>query len=119
MDRDRTETLGFPIAQRAARERAAAWPWHTVLVIVLAALVAGLCLLYIWQGTTLLELTAQREGLKASLTSAQEVNRYLEFQIDQAFSLDRVSRIARQQLGMVEPSDIRYVPVPPPAGSEH
>ena len=118
MDRQRTETLSFPIARREAREGTAVWPRHTLVVIALATLIAGLCLLYIWQGTTLLELTAQREGLKTSLASAQEVNRYLEFQIDQAFSLERVSRIARQQLGMVEPSDIRYVSVPPTTGSE-
>ena len=118
MDRERTEHLTLPIARRAAREHATVWPRNTLVVIVFATLVAGLCRLYVWQGTTLLELTAQREGLKSSLASAQEVNRYLEFQIDQAFSLERVSRIARRELGMVDPSDVRYVPLPAP-GSEH
>ncbi len=119
MDRERIEFLNIPTARRAAREGVAAWPRHTAVIILLATLIAGLCFLYVWQGTALLELTAQKESLKATLASAQEADRYLEFQIDQAFSLERVSRIARQQLGMVEPSDIRYVPVPPPPSSEH
>jgi cell division protein FtsL len=118
MNRERTETLSLPIAKHSTREHASMWGRPTVIVIAIATLIAALCFLYVWQGTALLELTAHKESLKASLASAQEVNRYLEFQIDQAFSLERVSRIARQQLGMVEPSDIRYVPVPPPAKSE-
>lgn len=119
MDRERSESLGLPIAQRATRARTAAWNRPAVIVIAFATLIAGLCFFYVWQGTALLDLTARKQSLKTSLASAQEVNRYLQFQIDQAFSLERVSRIARQQLGMVEPSDIRYVPVPPPAKSEH
>ena len=46
-----------------------------------------------------------------SLASVEGVNRVLEFQIEQAFSLERVARIARERLGMVEPTVVHYVPL--------
>jgi len=89
-----------------------AWPKETGAWLFVAAGVAGLCLLYVWQSAQILDLTAKRESAKEKLTSTEEVNRWLEFQIGEAFSLDRVSQIARTQLHMVEPTTVRYVTVP-------
>jgi len=75
-------------------------------------LVVGLCFLYVFQGTALRDLTAQSELAREALVGVEEVNRTLEFRIEQTFSLERISRIARGRLGMVEPSIIRYVPLP-------
>jgi hypothetical protein len=86
----------------------------SIVVALLAAItIAGLCLFYVWQGTTIRDLTAQRESTRATLTSIQEVNRWLDFEIEKAFSLERVSRLARAKLHMVEPTDIRYVRLVP------
>ena len=106
-------TISHPIGQtrRRVRTEATTWPHATIFVLLAAMVLAGFCLLYLWQGTTILDLTAQREGMRVMLTSTEEVNRYLEFQIGQAFSLERVSRIAHEVLHMVEPSNIRYVPI--------
>jgi len=79
--------------------------------LLVASVIAGLCFLYVWQGTRLHELTAQREGARERLAKIEGVNRELEFQIEQAFSLERVARIARTQLGMIEPTVVRYVPL--------
>jgi len=84
-----------------------------VAALLVAIAIAGLCLFYLWQGTTILDLTAQRESTRATLTSIQEVNRWLEFEIEKAFSLERVSRLARDRLHMVEPTNIRYVRLAP------
>ncbi len=89
-----------------------AWPKESGSWLLVAAGVAGLCLLYLWQSALILDLTAKRESAREELTSTEEVNRWLEFQIGEAFSLDRVSQIARTQLHMVEPSNVRYVTVP-------
>ncbi|MEA3356570.1 MAG: hypothetical protein U9Q23_04450 [Candidatus Bipolaricaulota bacterium] len=78
-------------------------------VILIATVVALLCLLYLWQGARIRELTAQVEGIREESVAIGEVNRWLEFQIGKAFSLERVARIARDRLGMVEPTDIHYV----------
>lgn len=43
----------------------------------------------------------------------EEVNRWLEFKIGEAFSLKRVSHLAREELRMSEPTAIRYVHVVP------
>lgn len=83
---------------------------HTLVVIVGAGLLfAGLCFFYLWQGTTLLDLTAQCAGAQGRLTGIEETNVWLELKIGEAFSLERVTRIAREQLGMIEPMTIRYV----------
>ena len=76
-------------------------------------IIAAACFLYVWQGTRILALTAQRESMKQTITSIEEVNNWLDFQIGQAFSLERVSRIAREQLHMSEPTDVRYVHIDP------
>lgn len=79
---------------------------------VAAGLTAGLCFVYIWQSTRIRELTAQRASAAAQLVEIEELNRELQFQIEQAFSLERVARIARGQLGMIEPDVVRYVRLP-------
>lgn len=99
--------LGRSLPRSVAQTKVLTWPMS--IVAALLAAVAGLCLFYLWQGTTILDLTAQRESTRATLTSIQEVNRWLEFEIEKAFSLERVSRLARDRLHMVEPTNIRYV----------
>ena len=79
-------------------------------------LVLGLCLLYVIQSTALRDLTAQLALADEELVRVEEVNRTLEFRIGQTFSLERISRIARENLGMVEPTVVRYVPLPAPDG---
>lgn len=117
MERQRIGTISYPIGQtrRRVRTEASTWPHTTILVLLVALIIAGLSLLYLWQGTMIRDLTAQRESAQATLTSTEEVNRWLEFKIDQVFSLARVSRIAREELHMVEPSTIHYVQIDPPA----
>ena len=83
----------------------------TVAFLLLAGLVAGLCLLHVWQTTRISELTASKQSAADLLADIEGVNRALEFQIEQAFSLERVARIAREQLGMIEPTVVHYVPV--------
>ena len=80
--------------------------------VLVALLATGLLLFYLWQGTTIRDLHAQRAAAREALTMTQEVNRTLEFEIGQAFSLDRISALAKS-MGMVPPSQIRYVPLPP------
>jgi predicted transcriptional regulator YheO len=66
----------------------------------------------VWQGNRLQELTAAFEEASSELESVQEVNRILDVRIDEAFSLERIARLARERLGMSEPTVIRYVRKP-------
>lgn len=102
----------YPLPRVREEPRTASFPRVAVLIVAAAVLVSGLCLLYLWQGTAILSLTAERESARAALTSIQEVNRYLEFKVDRAFSLSRVERIARDELHMEDPKIVRYVEIP-------
>ncbi|MEA3239697.1 MAG: hypothetical protein U9Q94_08005 [Candidatus Bipolaricaulota bacterium] len=115
MERQRATTIGYPLHRpyNPSRVRTVTWPRTTLAVICGAVIIAAACFLYVWQGTRILALTAQRESMKQTITSIEEVNSWLDFQIGQAFSLERVSRIAREQLHMSEPTDVRYVHIPP------
>ena len=80
--------------------------------ILLAGAIAGLSFLYLWQGNRIQELTATCEEAREALEAEHEINRILEVRIDEAFSLERVAHIARNQLSMSEPTIVRYVPIP-------
>ena len=79
--------------------------------LAVAGFVAGLCFLHLWQTIRINELTASSQSAADLLADIEGVNRVLEFQIEQAFSLERIARIARGQLGMIQPAVIHYVPV--------
>ena len=83
--------------------------------ILSAGAIAALCFLYVWQENRLQELTAATEEARIRLESEREINRILNVRIEEAFSLERIARIARDQLGMSEPSVIRYVPYSSPS----
>jgi hypothetical protein len=80
--------------------------------ILLAGAISGLCFLYLWQGNRIQELTAASEEARERLEAEQGINRILGVRIDEAFSLERIARIARERLGMSEPTLIRYVSKP-------
>jgi cell division protein FtsL len=83
-----------------------------VLVVVASLIIGGPSFLYVWQGAKLQQLTAEREAARAELTQLEEINHSLELQIEEGFSLQRLSRYAIGQLGMAPPTEVRYVHVP-------
>ena len=87
-----------------------------IALVGVTILVLGLSFLYLQQSTSLRDLTARCANAKEEVVRVEEVNRTLEFRIGQAFSLERVAKIARERLGMVEPTVIRYVPIPASSG---
>ena len=83
-----------------------------VLVVVASLVIGGPSFLYVWQGAKLQQLTAEREAARAELTQIEEINHSLELQIEEGFSLQRLSRYAIGQLGMAPPTEVRYVHIP-------
>jgi len=80
--------------------------------ITLAGVIAGLSFFYVWQTNRIQELTAASEDARIDLEAEQEINHIFSARIDEAFSLERVARIAREQLNMSEPTIIHYVLYP-------
>ncbi len=81
------------------------------LFLLASVLLAGLCFLHLWQTTRIHELTAATQQANDQLAGIEGVNRVLEARIEEAFSLTRIARIARDRLGMVEPKVEHYVPL--------
>jgi len=110
--RSGSRSLVHPSSRSRRLSRTQAISIGTVAFFLVAGLVTGLCFLHLWQTTRITELTALRQSAADLLADTEGVNRVLEFQIEQAFSLERVARIAREQLGMIEPTVVHYVPLP-------
>jgi len=109
----RPRTRGAFSRRRGRGRRFSFAPSPDLVLVVLASLViGGPSFLYVWQGAKLQQLTAEREAARAELTQLEEINHSLELQIEEGFSLQRLSRYAIGQLGMAPPTEVRYVHVP-------
>ncbi len=75
-------------------------------LISLGVIVAGLVLLYLWQGAILASLRSQRASALLSLQDLERTRLHLEYQVEQAYSLDALADKARK-LGMVPFDDKR------------
>ncbi len=109
--RSGSRSLVHPSNRSRRLSRTEAASIGTAVFLLVAGFVAGLCFLHLWQTTRINELTASRQSASDLLADIEGVNRALEFRIEQAFSLERIARIAREQLGMIEPTVVHYVPV--------
>jgi len=101
-----------PSGRARSRSRVRAVSIGTLAFFLAAGIVSGLCVLHLWQTTRIQELTASTRSASERLADVEGVNRALELQIEEAFSLERIARIARDRLGMIEPTVVHYVPLP-------
>jgi len=108
LPRDRSR----PEDRRRSRRRGTIVPWSLITAAGVTIAVLALCFVYVVQSTALRNLTAQSAQAQRALDRELEINRILLSQIEEAFSWERVSRIAREQLGMIEPAVVRYVSIP-------
>ena len=109
----RTSGQAGPRLRTRTRIHASARVLTIALTLAIATAVGALCFLSVRQTTAIRDLTAQCAGARELLVGIEEVNRTLEFELEQAFSLARISELARSRLGMVEPTRVRYVPIDP------
>ncbi len=70
------------------------------LAIAAGAAVAGLVFLYLWQGSVLSQLRAERARKVLALQELERVKLALVYDVDRAYALDTVAARARA-LGMV------------------
>jgi len=108
---------GFPgLDRRRRRPSHRVDTWFSLADVAVVCLVIGgaaLAFVYVAQTTTLRDLTAKVTTARDVLTETEDINQTLQSRIDQALSLERVSRVAREELGMVEPEvtyDVRLDP---------
>jgi len=76
----------------------------TWLQVVAATLIILLLIfLYLWQGWQVIYLQRRVSQLEEELVPLKERKRELQLMIARYFSFDRIERIAKERLGMVEP----------------
>jgi hypothetical protein len=83
---------------------------RVVLVIGVGALVAGLVFLYLWQGSVLTLLRAERARALLALEELGKQRDWLQVQVSQAYSPEAVAKRARSiGMGPFDPSRTRYL----------
>ncbi len=75
--------------------------WLRVLAATLLILL--LIFLYLWQGWQVIYLQRRVSELEEELIPLRERKRELQIMVARYFSFDRIERIAKERLGMVEP----------------
>lgn len=93
------------------KDRARARELRRLLVYGAAILVPLLA--YVWQRVDFLKISYQVEALKKERQGLQEENKHLGVERSFLMSPDRIERMARRELGLVDPSpaDVRRVSV--------
>ncbi|MBI1951675.1 MAG: cell division protein FtsL [Acidobacteria bacterium] len=93
------------------KDRARARELRRLLLCGAAILVP--LLVYVWQRVDFLRVSYQVEALKKERQDLQEKNKHLSVERSFLMSPDRIERMARKELGMVDPSpsDVRRVAV--------
>lgn len=75
--------------------------WVQLSLITLVVL--SLVFLYLWQGWRVIHLQQKVSDLDEELTPLREQKKELQLQKARYFSYERIERIAKERLGMVEP----------------
>ncbi len=87
-----------------------------VRLYLTATLLLSLMLsLYIWQYTKMVEVKLRLEQLEKKRQSIETSNAVVAAEISKLTALDRIERIAREELGMVVPKRLCYLPMGNPA----
>lgn len=76
--------------------------------LAIIILVTMLLLLYSWQSWQMTHLNSKLIEEKEQVEKLKEEKMILQFKVNQAFSLKRVERLAKD-LGMIEPEEIRWI----------
>jgi len=96
----------------------ARWQWLRRLeaqgfrpVAVLFALVCAVCLLYLYQSSSVTTTSYTIGQLEATRNNLLRKHEQLQMQAAQLESLDRVRREAKERLGLVESAQVRFLQV--------
>ncbi len=74
--------------------------------------VVALSLVYLWQSWRWVSAYNELQEVQAQLEATEAERERLRFQVERAFSLERVERIATEQLDMTRPEP-RYLEISP------
>lgn len=78
-----------------------------------ASCIVALLILYLFQSMQFTELSYQLQQSKEELETLRKENFQLELEVANLSALDRIERIARDDLGMLDPNQMKYVVLHP------
>ena len=109
----RAESPRLQINARLVKERDRARARELRKLLLYGAAIVVPLLVYVWQRVEFLRLSYDVEGLKKERLQLQEQNKQLGVERSFLLSPDRIERLARKEIGLVDPqpSDVRRVAV--------
>lgn len=107
----RPESPRLRINARLVKEKDRARARELRLLLLYGALIVIPLLAYVWQRVDFIRRSYQVEALRKERQMLQEANRQLVVERSHLRAPDRIERVARQQLGLVDPfpDDVRRV----------
>ena len=72
-------------------------------ILIVATVLTALIILYLWQAWEQIHLNRKIATLEEEIIPVRERNKQLHIQVIRTFSPERIERIAKERIGMVEP----------------
>lgn len=82
------------------------------LLILGLAIVVALSLVFLWQSWRWVDAYNELQEAQTQLEAAEAERKRTRFEVERAFSLERIERIAEEQLNMTRPDEPRYLERP-------
>ncbi|HKL76132.1 MAG TPA: septum formation initiator family protein [Halanaerobiales bacterium] len=82
-----------------------------VTFVVVLIIIGSLFAIQISQAVTITHLSYKTEELETRLNSLKEKNKKLEIEVTKKISLRKIEKIAKNDLGMVEAKEVKYVAI--------
>ncbi len=83
------------------------------LLILGLVIVVALSLVFLWQSWRWVAAYNELQEAQAQLEATEAEHKRARFEVERAFSLERIERIAREELNMTRPDEPQYLERPP------
>lgn len=83
------------------------------LYLTAMILISMMFTVYVWQSTKMVEIRLRNNELDKRIESLATGNAVLRAEISKLQSLTRVEKVAKEELGMIIPKKMCYIPMPP------
>ncbi len=82
---------------------------HKAAIGAIILLIFVLLFFYSWQSWQITHLNSRLLDIKKKVGKLEDEKMALQFKVDQAFRLGRVEKVAKEEIGMVEPEELKWI----------
>ncbi|EKD83266.1 MAG: hypothetical protein ACD_39C00782G0001 [uncultured bacterium] len=87
--------------------------WHIIrLYLTTILLLSAMFTVYVWQSTKMVEVKLRIKSVENDINNLENANADLRGEISKLQSLARIESVAKNDLGMVEPTRLVYITMP-------